>query len=270
MFDEPPGEAWRLRFGDGPPAEAGSLGRFLNHRSVRRFKPDPVPEGVVRALVGAAQSAATSSNLQLWSLVSVQETPRRERLAELCADQRHVREAAWFFAFLADHHRLRTALAGTADEPDALGTHEMYTVATVDAALAAERMVCAAEAIGLGSCYIGALRNDPAGVAEALELPHGTIGLFGLCLGWPDDRRPAEIKPRLLPEAVWHREKYGEASVAEYDERMTAFYESQGMDASVTWSRRSGRRTQLRGVGSRVAWGGLLRARGFCTGEPDS
>ncbi|MGE0002354.1 MAG: NADPH-dependent oxidoreductase [Fimbriimonadaceae bacterium] len=270
MFEEAPSTAWRLRFGEDAPAEADRLGRFFSHRSVRRFQPDPVPETLVRSLIGAAQSAATSSNLQLWSVVTVQQPDRRAEMVELCAGQRQVAEAAWFFAFVADHHRLRHALEGTSDEPDALGTTEMFTVSAIDAALAAERMVCAAEAVGLGICYIGAMRNDPVGVAKLLELPHGTIGLFGLCVGWPDESKPAEIKPRLLPEAVWHREMYGKSDVTEYDERMAAFYETQGMDASMSWSRRSGRRTQHRGVGIRHAWGDALRRRGFCTSDDQS
>jgi len=270
MFDEAPNAAWAIRFGEGAPTEADRLGRFFAHRSVRRFTPDPVPEALVRALIGAAQSAATSSNLQLWSVVTVQEPSRRKRMADLCAGQGHVEGAAWFLAFVADHFRLLHALAGTQDEPNALGTTEMFTVSAIDAALAAERLVCAAESVGLGICYIGAMRNDPVGVAELLGLPHGTVGLFGLCLGWPDETKPAEIKPRLLPDEVWHRETYRAGSVAEYDERMAAFYESQGMDASISWSRRSGRRTQHRGVGSRHAWGAILRARGFCTGDEET
>ena len=53
----------------------------------------------------------------------------------------------------------------------------------------------------------------------------------------------AEIKPRLAQESVWFREQYEESpSVAEYDERMRGFYESQKMKGDVTWSQRSGRR----------------------------
>lgn len=268
MFEEPHEDSWRRRFGEGPPGEAAPLARFLAHRSVRKFDGKEVPEGLVRALLGTAQSAATSSNLQLWSVVSVQDPGRRERLAELCAGQEQVRRAPWFFAFLADHARLQAATEGSPSEPDALGSAEMFTVSVVDAALAAERMVCAAESLGLATCYIGALRDDPRGVAELLALPPGVVGLFGLCLGWPHPEAGSEIKPRLHPSAVWMRERYTPSRVDEYDGRMRGFYASQRMDPSVPWSLRSGRRCQARGVGPRLEWGQILRERGFWTWEP--
>ncbi len=118
-------------------------------------------------------------------------------------------------------------------------------MATIDASLAAERMVCAAEAIGLGICYIGALRNDPPGVRALLELPDGVLGLFGLCLGYPAGGE--EPKPRLAQEAVWFRERYNsEPNTDEYDARIAEFYEKQGMGGNRKWSARSGRRVDRR------------------------
>jgi hypothetical protein len=137
-------------------------------------------------------------------------------------------------------------------------------MAVVDAALAAERMVCAAEAIGLGICYIGAIRNDPEFVSEALALPEGVFPVFGLCLGWPEEPVTAHIKPRLSQDAIWFREKYNrEVDVSEYDGRMSAFYRSENMKGEVTWSMRSGRRVDndhLTGREGQKAW---LESRGF-------
>ena len=153
-------------------------------------------DAVVSALVAAGQSAATSSNLQLFSLVRVQAGERRDRIARLCADQGQIRDGPWFFAVLADRHRLAAAARAVGEEPSALAYTEMYTMAVVDAALAAERLTLAAESLGLGVCYIGALRDDP----------DGGFGLVGLCLGYPADDCAAAVKPRLGQEAVWHRE----------------------------------------------------------------
>jgi hypothetical protein len=137
-------------------------------------------------------------------------------------------------------------------------------MAIVDVALAAERMVCAAESLGLGICYIGGLRNDAQGVKDLLNLPEGVFGVFGLCVGWPVEPNTAEIKPRLAQDAVWFRERYSaDPSVAEYDERMKGFYVSQKMKAEATWSMRSGRRvgtTQLTGRESLHGW---LQSQGF-------
>ncbi|RYG22657.1 NADPH-dependent oxidoreductase [bacterium] len=234
-------DAWKARYGVEPPADLPDLGTFLDHRSIRHYADREVPESLVTALIAAAQSASTSSNLQLWSVVTVQDPERRAQMAQLCGDQDHVHKAPWFFAFLADHHRLRHAASKAGEAAEGLGYMEFLLMATIDAALAAERMVCAAEALGLGVCYIGALRNDPGGVRDLLELPNGVFGLFGLCLGYPE--KDAEIKPRLSQPAVWFRERYDpEPDNNEYDERMQAFYEGQNMRGNRTWSARSGRR----------------------------
>lgn len=246
MFEERFGEAWRLRYGSESPLEdevADQLGLFLTHRSVREYSERAISREVVAGLIGAAQSAATSSNLQLWSVVSVQEPERRARIAQLCADQKQVHSAPWFFAFCVDAYRLSKAAEAVGETPAALDTAEFYTMAVVDAALAAERMFTAAEAIGISGCYIGALRNDVYGVKSLLKLPERTFGVFGLCLGYPADGVGAEIKPRLAQDSVWFEEEYdSERGLGDYDARMVEFYQSQGMNPGVDWSMRSGRR----------------------------
>jgi len=243
MFVESAAEAWKLRFG-ATPSGLPDLGRLLSHRSVRSYRDEDIPEETVQGLIGAAQSAATSSNLQLWSVISVQDAARREEIARLCDNQRQVREAPWFLAFFADHARLHAAAAAVGEEAKGLDYMEFLLMATIDASLAAERLVCAAEQMGLGICYIGALRNDPAAVKEFFGLPARTFGVFGLCLGWPKEPLPA-IKPRLRSEAIWHRETYRSDiadEILEYHERMAAFYEAEKMRGDVNWSMRSGRR----------------------------
>jgi len=260
-FAESFAESWVRRYGSLPSTPVEVLAPFLAHRSVRKYTGEPIPTDVLHALMAAAQSASTSSNLQLWSAVRVTDPDLRKRMAELCGNQRQVETCAEFFAFLADHHRLREAARAQGIEPDALGACEFYTMAVVDAALAAERMVCAAEAVGIGICYIGSLRNDPQGVAEALALPTGTFGLFGLCLGYPQPG--PEVKPRLAPTSVFFENRYGEADTAEYDARMAEFYAAQGMNVDEPWSMRSGKRATPPALGGREGQLEWLRAYGF-------
>ncbi len=263
MFDESPADAWAQRYGT-PPPNLPEISKFLNHRSVRRFRPDPVPEEMLQALIAAAQSAATSSNLQLWSVVSVQDPARLEEIAQLCGDQKQIKTCATYFCFLADHYRLRQAAKLTDENCQGLGYAEFFIMAAVDAALAAERMVCAAESLGLGICYIGGLRNDAEGVKQFLNLPQGTFGLFGLCVGWPAEPMTAKIKPRLGQDSVWFRETYNQdVSVDEYDERMRQFYESEQMKGDFTWSARSGRRVDLNHMTGRENLLEWLRSQGF-------
>jgi len=236
----------------------------MSHRSVRHYESRSIPDSIIAGLIAAAQSAATSSNLQLWSVVSVQDPARREQIAELCGDQEHVKTCGHFFAFLADIHRIRVA-AHMANEPaDGLDYTEFYTMAVIDASLAAERLVCAAESLGLGICYIGGLRNHPQGVQDLLNLPEGVFGVFGLCIGWPAHPSTAEIKPRLSQEAIWFKETYAdEPTFKEYDERMKDFYVSQHMRGESTWSMRSGRRVGHTKLTGREVLKGWLEKQGF-------
>ncbi|MFM9874466.1 MAG: NADPH-dependent oxidoreductase, partial [Fimbriimonadaceae bacterium] len=246
MFGESFGEAWRLRYGTESLFEgeaADRLGRFLTHRSVRSYSDLEISRETLAGLIAVAQSAATSSNLQLWSVVSVQDSERRTAIARLSGDQKQVHEAPWFLAFCVDLHRLERAAEAVGENPAALDTAEFYTMAVVDAALAAERLVVAAESIGISSCYIGALRNDVYGVQDLLSLPSRCFGVFGLCLGYPADDVVAEIKPRLGQESVWFEETYdSDRGIGDYDTRMVDFYVSQGMNPGANWSMRSGRR----------------------------
>lgn len=261
MFTETFVQAWRERFGEEPPIEVPEVGRLLTHRSVRKYSDRPVPEELISVLIGVAQSAATSSNLQLWSIISIHDMEVRRKLDQICEGQEHVVKAPWLFAFVADHHRLKSVIQQGCE---GLDYTEFYTMAIIDVALAAERMVCAAETLGLGICYIGAFRNNPEAVSELLGLPEGTFCPFGFCLGYPADDAKAEIKPRLRQDRIWFRDRYpASIDVQEYNGRMSVFHESQGMRGDVTWTMRSGRRTDNHHLTGREVLLDWLRQRGF-------
>lgn len=216
-----------------------TLEQLLDHRSVRAFADRPLPEGTLEALVAAAQSASTSSNLQVWSVVAVQDAERKGRLSALAGNQAYIRQAPLFLVWLADLSRVSRIGERCEVELEALPYLESLLLGTIDAALAAQNAVVALESLGLGSVYIGGIRNDIEGVSRELGLPPMVYPVFGLCVGYPSDERPAKVKPRLPQRAVLHHEQYSiaeeQAALAEYDERLGAFYEREGMNAS-GWS----------------------------------
>ncbi len=217
---------------------------LLNHRSVRAYRSDPLPEGTLEALISAAQSAATSSNLQTWSVIAIRDAQRKARLAELAGGQAHIRQCPLFLVWLADLARL-SHLGETQGLPHAgLDYLEMFLVASIDAALAAQNAVIAAEGMGLGTVYIGAMRNQPEAVARELALPSQTFAVFGLCVGYA--AQTTAIKPRLPQRAVVHTEQYQLGSqaeaIAEYNQVMRAFYRAQNMKVEGDWTEHSLRR----------------------------
>jgi nitroreductase len=215
------------------------LETILAHRSVRGFLARALPEGTLELLIAAAQSASTSSNLQFWSVVSIEGTERKSRLAELAGQQQFIRDAPLLLVWLADLSRLDRIAA----EHDASveGTHYMeeFIVGVVDAALAAQSALIAAESLGLGAVYIGAMRNLPEQIAAELDLPPHVFAVFGMSIGYPDPARETGIKPRLPQSVVLHRERYSAAPRGEtidgYNATMRKFQREQGMRA-IDWT----------------------------------
>lgn len=240
---------------------------LLAHRSVRAFLPDALPAGTLETLAAAAQSASTSSNVQAWSLVAVTEPARKARLAELSGRQAFIAQAPLFLAFIADTSRLRRLGARHGNPMEGLDYLEAFIVASVDAALASQNAVVAAEALGLGTVYVGALRNKPEEVAAELGLPSGAVALFGLCVGRPDPAVPAAVKPRLPQATVLHREQYDiaaeEAAVADYDDRLKAFSLSQGIGPSGWVQRMLSRMADAAALHGRDAMRPVLNRLGF-------
>jgi nitroreductase len=232
------------RYGDRAPSAAivnDVTALILSHRSVRAFRPDPVPAGTIETLVAAAQSASSSSNLQAWSVVAVEDPAHKARLAGYAGNQEFIRQAPLFLVWLADFARLRLLAEGQGATVEAAEYTEALILGIVDTALAAQNAVVALESLGLGAVYVGAVRNHPEEIAAALKLPGHIFPVFGLAVGWPDPDRPAAVKPRLPQAAVLHRETYDAAPQAEaaagYDETLDRFWRGQGLTDNPRWTR---------------------------------
>lgn len=175
------------------------------HRSIRVYKSDPVPDEMVELIVAAGQRASTSSNMQLTTAVAVKDAVTRAQLADLCGSQEQIRQAPVFIAWCADRHRLDLACVqqGYTQNNDYL---ESFLVAAVDVGIFMQTATLAAESLGLGMCYIGAIRNNPRQVIELLGLPHHVFPISGMVLGYPD--ADPILRPRLGLNAVLHWEQY--------------------------------------------------------------
>ena len=214
---------------------------LLNHRSVRGYKPDPVPAGTLEMLVAAAQSAATSSNMQWTSVVAITDPAKKKVLAEIAGNQKHIEQCPVFLCWVTDMSR--NAGIGKAEKKtlETMPWLETFLVASVDVALAAQNAVVAAESIGLGTVYIGAMRNDPERVAKLLGLPPQCFVLFGLCVGYATEQAAGEVKPRMPQPMMLHHERYDASKAGAlrqaHDKAMTEFSARNEMQAG-TWTQR--------------------------------
>ena len=214
------------------------LNLLTNHRSIRKFTDRTLDDDLAESIIGAGFAAATSSNLQGTTVIRVRNPETRAAIAELAGGQSYVETAAAFFVWCADLHRSSVACELGGGEFHG-GMTEHFIIAATDCAIAAQSAVVAAESVGLGICYIGGIRNDPAQMTELLDLPEQVVPLFGLCLGWPD-QDPA-LKPRLPLSVTLKEETYDEsgdvAGIEAYDEQMREYYrERTGGKIDRTWS----------------------------------
>ena len=245
-----PDELIAARYRDGMAATGPwneVFATILSHRSVRAFSPAPLPPGTLQQLVAAAQSASTSSNLQTWSEVAVEDPDRKARLAALGSGQKHIVQCPLYLIWLVDLARLDRVAGERQMWLQGLDYLEPFIVGIVDAALAAQNAAIALESLGLGFVYIGAMRNHPEKVAAELGLPLHVMALFGMCVGYPDPAVPTGVKPRLPQSAVLHHEQYSAAPQSAvfiaYDLRVREFQREQGM-TEIDWTQQATNRVK--------------------------
>ena len=155
-------------------------------------------------------------------------------------------EAPLLLVFVADLARLRSISDERGHPGIALNYIEAFIFAIADASFAAQNTIVAAELLGLGGCYIGAMRNDPVGVADELALPDEALVIFGMTIGIPDPGIGTDVKPRLPQNVILHRERYSPpdpALLAAYDQRIRDFQAEQKMRVT-DWTEQSALRVR--------------------------
>lgn len=188
---------------------------LFKHRSIRKFRPTPIPEEVLRECLEAALRASTCGNMQLYSLVVTRDETLRERLAPCHFNQPMVRQAPCVVTVCADIHRF-TMWCEQRDADPAYDNFAWFLNASTDALLAAQNLCVEAEMHGLGICYLGTTIYTAGDISQILELPKGVIPLTTVVLGYPDES--PELTDRLPLDAVVHCEKYHHYTSSEIDE----------------------------------------------------
>jgi len=134
----------------GEGLEDAWIRQVLMRRTQRRYSDRPVAEPLLRLLLAAAFSASSKSDFQQASAIWVQDRARRDRLAALIPDMPWIGTAPVFLVFLGDARRLEQ-LGELRGHKQPNGALEGFFNATIDAALALQTCVLAAETLGLGT-----------------------------------------------------------------------------------------------------------------------
>jgi len=196
------------------------------HRSIRSYKPDPVPEDILDEILEAGIRASSSGNMQSYSIVVTQDRLLRERLYEPHMQQDMVLDAPVLLTFCADFYRMRLWLA-LSEAQDNFDNFMSFMIAAIDATVVAQNVALAAESIGLGICYLGSTLANCTQIGDILQLPPNVFPVVGFTLGYPDENPP--LRDRLPAHGLIHNETYHDYSpeqIAEiYQERETKGWE---------------------------------------------
>ncbi len=203
------------------------------HRSIRKYKPDPIPDELLNKILEAGIRASSSGNMQTYSIIVTRDTVLRKQLCKAHFEQNMVLEAPILITFCADFHRMRQWLR-ISNAPDNFDNFMSFMVAAIDAILVSQNVALAAESEGLGICYLGSTFSNCDQVGSILELPDNVVPVVGFTLGYPDED-PA-LRDRLPLDGLVHNETYQDYS----DERIAEIYrerEVKGWDRYMSYPR---------------------------------
>jgi nitroreductase len=188
---------------------------ILNHRSIRKYKPDAIPEEVLDKVLEAGSRASTTGNIQVYSMIVTKDDALREQLWEAHFKQDMVLQAPVHITFCADFNRFNKWCRMRKATPGYDNFLSFFTAA-IDALLASQNVALAAEAHGLGICYLGTATYMAGTIIEILKLPRGVVPVAALAVGYPDEQ--PGLTDRLPMRAVVHEETYQDFDEAEINE----------------------------------------------------
>ena len=199
---------------------------FEKRTSVRRYEREPIPQEALDTIYAAIRNTPTSYNGQQFSVIDISDQELKEKLYEI-TNQKQIKTCNHFLMFIADFNKIKLLSAAKGiDFPPFTDTLDGILVGAIDAALAMESAVIAAQSCGLGSCCVGYARTaNPEKIAELLHLPKGTFVVCGLAVGVP--REQPDVKPKQGSNLLIHQNHYREDDMTqellEYDEVVSKY-----------------------------------------------
>lgn len=185
-----------------------------NHRTIRKYTAEDIPEHMLEKLLNAGTRASTTGNMQVYSIVVTRDKKMKEQLAPSHFNQPMVREAPVVLTFCADFNRFNQWCRMRNASPG-YDNFLSFMTAAIDALLVAQNVCIAAENEGLGICYLGTTTYMADKIIDTLELPRGVVPVTTVTLGYPDED-PVQTD-RLPLDAVVHQEKYRDYTADDID-----------------------------------------------------
>ena len=199
----------------------------LNHRTIREFKDQEIPEDVYNTLLEVAQRTASSTAMQQSSIIRVSDTQLKKEIAQI-GNQEYIARAPILLIFIVDTYRNHQIAVEQGHDLSSSGDMDRFFQGFTDATLAAQNMINAAESMDLGTVVLGSVLNDPWKLCELLQLPKYTFPVLGLGIGYPN--QDPQLKPRMDMKFRVFDNKYEKMDnylelLADYDEEMQTYYD---------------------------------------------
>lgn len=141
---------------------------IISRRSVRRFKPDAVPDALILKILEAARWAPSWRNNQCWEFIVIKDKKVIEKLTESSP---------------AKFYNAPVYIVACGD-PNKSGRREGIDYYIADVANAIENLLLAATAEGLGTCWIGAIPHE-ANIRQILSIPESLRIVAIIAVGFP-------------------------------------------------------------------------------------
>ncbi len=180
--------------------------RLLNERSsLRNFSDKEIEPDIIDLLMLTASNAPSGGNNQPVSIIKITDKPVREKLGEMCW-QPFIGKAPLNLLFCMDLHR-NEMLADYGEVPYTAGhSFRHFWISFQDTLIAAQNVCTAADAMGLGSCYIGTIMEHFGTCVEMFDLPKLVIPVVLVVIGYP--AAPPAKRKKFIPQVMVHNEKY--------------------------------------------------------------
>jgi nitroreductase len=183
---------------------------LLDRRTIRKYSSKPVEDLLLNELLAMGCRASTTGNMQVYSIIITRDNKLKRDLAPLHFNQKMISEAPLVLTFCADFNRFNKWCHFRKAEPG-YNNFLSFMTASIDAILVAQTVCIAAEAKGLGICYIGTTTYTADKIINLLNLPKGVVPVTTVTLGWPSEK-PEQVD-RLPLDAIVHKEKYSDYNV---------------------------------------------------------
>src|SRR6056297_1224942 len=159
---------------------------ILNHKSIRKYKSTPISDKDLNEILEAGVRASNTGNMQVYSIVVTRDEEMKKKLAPTHFNQPMATQAPVHLTFCADINRFHKWCNQRDAEPG-YDNFLWYINAAIDALLVSENVCLAAEAKGMGICYLGTATYNADQLIRILNLPNGVVPVAAIVMGYPDE-----------------------------------------------------------------------------------